>query len=487
MIAGSTVARVLAALLVLPPGAPPAAAVPKVSPEATGESDPARRVTAAQALLKKKKYADAAAAFEALVADDGARHRWQAGLAREGAGHLAHALAHWRALLAEEPGLAPGRRAEVEAKIEAARRRTIPVAVEVAAAEDDGGPAPDPVTVTLRRPGDPRPPLTLALPRAPLDLDPGPWDISAEAPGFVGERRLVTVARAGKAVPAVLLALGRDRRDVALQLGPAEAVAAGIGLRLVAGDDVREAPALRQASVVKAEAAQHVTLAPGSWEVRASAPGFVAQTLTIAVGDEPPPAIELEPAPRPPEPRAPAPAPAPPVDTRLGLGLGLGLGGGLVLGTGLGLVLRYRAIYPDITPAPFNGAYVRAVNATDAGAALIGGGLGLGATALTAGLGARDRVLWGELAGGGALAIVGAAWYVTEWTRVQKMLYDGGKEGMTADDLGALRRETAAASLLGAGVGLLVGSGVALLTRRLVARPARARVTLGPAGLQGRF
>lgn len=500
MIAGPTVARVLAALLVLPPEAAASApargggtaaateAAPKASPEPAAAS-PGERLEAALALQKQKRHAEAAAAFEALRADTGSpRYRQQAGQAREAAGHLAHALAHWRALLAEEPGMSPARRAEVQRQIDAVRRKTIPVEVRVAAAEADDGPPPDPVTLTLRRPGDPRPPLQLPLPReGTLDLDPGPWDITAEAAGFVAGRQLVTVARAGKATPAVPLALARDRRDVALQLGPPEAVTAGIGLRLLAADGVREAPANRQVSVVKAEAEQHLTLAPGSWEVVVSAPGFVERTLTLTVGDEPLPAIALERVPEPPRPRAPAPVPPAPPDTRFGLGLGLGLGGGLVFGTGLGLVLRHRRVYPQFTPAPDNAVYVRAVGATDTGAALIGGGLGLGATALTAGLGAKDRVLWGELAGGGALAIVGAAWYVTEWQRVQKMLYDGGKPGAMPPELAALRRETAAASFIGAGVGLIVGSGVALLTRRLVGRGRPARVTAGPAGITGSF
>jgi hypothetical protein len=321
MSARPTVAPVLAALLVLPPGAgspawaaaPPSAdakgsagaAVPKVSPEAAGES-PADRFAAALALQKQKRHAEAAAAFEALRADTRSpRYRWQAGQAREAAGQLAHALVQWRALLAEEPGMAPARRAEVEKKIAAVRRKTSPVAVEVAAAEDDGGPPPEPVTLTLRRPGDPRPALVLPYARgAALDLDPGPWDISAEAPGFAAERELVTVARAGKAMPAVRLTLARDRREVALHLGPPEAVAGGIGLRLVAGDGVREAPARRQVTVVKAEAQQLVTLAPGSWQLSLSAPGFVERRLTIAVGDEPVPAIELERAPAPAKPRA---------------------------------------------------------------------------------------------------------------------------------------------------------------------------------------
>lgn len=179
-------------------------------------------------------------------------------------------------------------------------------------------------------------------------------------------------------------------------------------------------------------------------------------------------------------------------DARLGLGLGLGLTGGLSFGTGIGLALRHRHDYRVFVPAPNNADYVAAVSGTNTGAAMIGAGLGLGASALTAGFGARDRALWGEFAGGGLLAIAGVAWYVTEWQRVQKMLHDGGKpDGVI--DLAPLRRETAAASFIGAGVGLALGTGVALLTRYLVARrlvrPGRVALGHGPfgAGLLARF
>ncbi|MDC0716289.1 hypothetical protein [Nannocystis bainbridge] len=215
----------------------------------------------------------------------------------------------------------------------------------------------------------------------------------------------------------------------------------------------------------------------------------VASALALVVAVSP--QVPAGQAPR----RGPA-APTPEVrlspDARLGLGLGLGLTGGLTLGTGIGLVLRDRHVYRVFTPAPDNAAYVSAVNATHTGTAMIGAGLGLGASALTAGLGARDRALWGELAGGGTLAIVGVAWYVTEWQRVQKMLHDGGKSD-AALDLSPLRREGAAAMFLGAGVGLAFGAGVALLTRYLLARrqlrPGRATLTGAPfgAGLVARF
>jgi hypothetical protein len=173
--------------------------------------------------------------------------------------------------------------------------------------------------------------------------------------------------------------------------------------------------------------------------------------------------------------------PRPSANQRLGLGLGIGLAGGLSWGIGLGMVLRQRQVYATPVPAPNNLDYVAAVNSTDVGSAMIGGGLGLGAAALTAGLGARDRALWAELSAGGVLAIAGVAWYVTEWQRVQRMLYDGGKDMGPVLDAALVRREAAAASFIGAGLGLSLGAGLTLLTRYLVARRvgAASRVAFG--------
>lgn len=481
MFVAPIVARGLAALLALPPGAVAEAAPPESSP-AVG---PGERFDAALALQARRKYAEAAAAFEALQVDTGlSRFRLQAGQAREAAGHLAHAIEQWRALLAEEPAMAPGKRAEIQARIDAARKKTVPVTIQLAGEATA-------VTVTIQRDG--RPPLTRALAAGGellLDLDPGSWDISAEAPGFVAAHQACAPTRPSKGAPpvvAVVVAPTRDLREVTLELGPPEAIEAGLRVTLRAADDVPATPEARAQELPRAAAQEALKLAPGRWTAVLEAPGFVTREVALEVGGEEPPApwiLEAEPPP----PAPPPPAPAPPPDPRLGLGLGLGLGSGLVFGTGVGLVVRFRGIYPRFTPAPDNAAYVAAVGATDVGAAMIGGGLGLGAAAVTAGLGARERVLWGELAGGGVLAIAGVSWYVTEWQRVQKMLYDGNKSGQTID-LGPLRRETAAAAILGAGTGLALGAGVALLTRRLVARRAatRARVGLGPAGFVARF
>jgi len=188
--------------------------------------------------------------------------------------------------------------------------------------------------------------------------------------------------------------------------------------------------------------------------------------------------------------RAPAPvAPTP----RVGLGLGLGLTGAAALGVGVGLLIQHRRGYAHFESAPNNAGFVAALGASTTGAALVGVGTGLVTAAMTVGLvrpRVLDRWLWTEVAVGGAVALIGTAWYAREWQRVQRDLYDGGKplgetgpEGSTlpAHDIAAQRRETAAAAVLGAGAGLLLGAAVALLTGTLVRRHGRRR----GAGLSG--
>lgn len=468
-----TFAGVLVALSAAGPEGPAGGAVGAVSKDTLSEGE-----GAAKALLRKRRYAEAAAAYEALLASEPRPELLiAAGEARAGLGHAAHALTHWRAALAAE-GLGSRQRADLNRKVDKLRGRVASMRVRV-----DGEEAGE-VRLELRR-GD-RPPLGRTLRgEAELELDPGEWQARVEAPGFVPLEQKVSVEGPGE----VVLALVRDRREVTVELGPPAALAAGIVLELRADPEVVEVEARRVQEVTSEAPELKLALAPGRWTVRASARGHLAQELSWEIGGATaPPALVLaaEAAP-PPAPPSKRPAAKAPPDLRLGLGLGLGLTGGLAFGTGLGTILRYRKVVPRFDPAPDNRGYVAALSASDAGAGFLGGGLGLGAAALTAGLGARDHVLWAELGGGVTLAIAGAAWYVTEWQRVQRMLYDGGKSDALIE-LGPVRRELGAAALLGAGVGLALGSGVALLTRRLAGRRARApRAGLDAAGFFARF
>ena len=168
---------------------------------------------------------------------------------------------------------------------------------------------------------------------------------------------------------------------------------------------------------------------------------------------------------------------------RTGLGLGLGLAGALSLGLGVGLLVQHRRGYARFEAAPDNAGFVAALTASEVGSGLVGSGLGHAAAALGEGLGLGDRGRWTQLVIGGGLALIGTAWYAREWPQVQRDLYEGGSRADGGHDAGAVHRETAAAAVLGAGLGLAAGAGVALLTRLL--RGSRARRTAARWGMVG--
>lgn len=170
-------------------------------------------------------------------------------------------------------------------------------------------------------------------------------------------------------------------------------------------------------------------------------------------------------------------------ELRTGLGLGLGLAGALSLGLGVGLLVQHRRGYARFEAAPDNAGFVAALTASEVGSGLVGSGLGLAAAALGEGLGLGDRGRWTQLVIGGGLALIGTAWYAREWPQVQRDLYEGGSRADGGRDAGAVHRETAAAAVLGAGLGLAAGAGVALLTRWL--RGSRARRTAARWGMVG--
>lgn len=334
-----------------------------------------------------------------------------------------------------------------------------------------------------------------------IELEPGVWSLIARAPGRVDRQQVLTLAAPGRgeATSAVRFVMAVQREAVVLQLGPAEAIAAGARWGLVR----EEGQAREFAGPWPAAAREVVALEPGRWTGVASAPGFVTQEFTWTVG-EPPPVIVLQRQEAAPVVAPPPPPPPRGPDPRLGLGLGLGLGGAVSLGLGVGLLVQHREGYASFDGAPNNEGFVAALGASAAGAGLVGSAIGLGVVALTAGLDrgpdrghaasrerARDRVFWAELAVGGGVALFGAAWYAREWQDVQKDLYDADKDPEmdgtpSGHDPKSQRRETAAASFIGAGAGLMIGAGVALVTRTVMRLRGRGRAgTSGRWGLAG--
>ncbi len=387
--------------------------------------------------LRARRFAAAATGFEALWQAGGqSRDRERAAEARAAAGQLAHALAHWEAL-SQEPGLAATRRADITRRMSAARRQTTTVPVRVMQAGTDMAIAGATVHVHwVADDGRPAIEVTADAARArPLALDPGLWSLVARAPGHHDVQRVLTVGRAGEG-----------------------AVVGEVVLALVA----------------------------------------IAEPVPTPVPVPTPAPVLAEVAP----PSKPAP-----IDLRLGLGLGLGIAGAAGLGVGIGLLAQHRQGYRHFEAAPDNARFVAALRGSSAGAGLLGAGIGLAVVAATAALVPPtyrriETVLWAEVAAGGGVALVGAAWYASQWQRVQRDLYDGaingsGGVGTTTHDVGAQRQETAAAAVIGLGAGLLVGAGVALMTRLLVRRygarggSGRGLSAGSPGGpglqLQGRF
>lgn len=385
----------------------------------------------------------------------------------------------------------PTEAAAAPARARAVRRTAVPLVV-VGERETDG-PLRD-VVVSAQRIDEPAPVIELAVAEgepssrtAVIELEPGVWSLIARAPGRVDRQQVFTlpVLPRGATVAPVGFTLPLRRVPVTVSLGPPEAIAAGMTVTLArAGSEFGEMFAGERAR-------EQLSLQPGEWRGSAAAPGFVTQefTWTVEPGSGAPllMSIALQPvaaAPVVAPPRPPAPAQK---DPRLGLGLGLGVGGAVALGLGVGLLVQHRESYAHFMGAPNNDGFVATLAASSAGAGLVGGGLGLGVAGLTAGLGhAKDRVLWAELAVGGGLALIGAAWYAREWQDVQKDLYDANKDPEmdgtpNGHDLKSQRRETVASSILGAGAGLMVGAGVALLTRTIVRLRGR-KVGVGSAG-----
>lgn len=182
--------------------------------------------------------------------------------------------------------------------------------------------------------------------------------------------------------------------------------------------------------------------------------------------------------------RAAAPSPAPPPPDRP-RGLIAGLGAlaavtavpGAVL-TGIGarrFGARAGACAMDTSdPRCVEAALLADARWTGAGAGLLGAGVG---AAITAAAPTSRRASLGELGAGGGLLALGAAWLAAENVTYARV---PGEDALYLASLRPwLARRSAAAALLGAGVGLAVGASARLLVRR----PGAPKPTLGLASV----
>lgn len=426
-----------------------------------GAAEVERKEKLARGAYERDEYAVAAIAYEELW--NRARvpkYLYNAGLAREGLGHSAHALALWRTYLQQE--ITPEERTKAEARVEMVKQHTTRTVVAVfpsKVAEVSGtleyqymGPQSTAQRALLSA-------SAIDVPRTAeraleIYLDPGMWVLT-----FTPDEEIGKSYREAKATLNVVA--GQASRDVQLGLAPVLAV---VDVRIIGerpwGDvDVvfRDGMNIEgeEKLSVSGKNAQH-KLRVGRWMFEVRRRGRSVQRGEFAVGNGGAP-LEFKLV----EDKKPLSA-----DAKARIGLGVGLSGvGLLSGiTGAFLLdsARDRANMRWADPELMKndeGYYsrddiepmIKANNLSGVGGGLVGVTVGLWTGAVTGAIKpASVRAWWTEIAIGGAALAGGFTWHYLVTKSFVERSYSG-PSSQTQSVLGA--------GLVGIGAGL-AGSGI---------------------------
>lgn len=362
----------------------------------------------AKAAYEKDDYATAATLYEKLWEDAQVpKFLYNAGLAREGLGHSAHALALWNKYLKQE--ITPEESAKAEARIATAQQRTTQVVVSVDPAKlaELGG------TLEYQYVGPQstkqRVPLSVSAVDAQrteerkleLYLEPGIWELK-----FTPDEDSAKVY--GGDTETLNVAAGQKTTDVQMNL---EADVLVVDVKIVGerprGDIYvvfRDLMSIdKDVRVEVLEKSAMGTLRGGRWEYKVLRKGQVVKSGELDV-KKPGALLDLRLA----EPKKPLSAEA---KTRLGLSLGLG-GIGIAVGAiGTGILVPAEArMKVLLTPAPSD-RDVQGVSFTNdlssAGAGMIGAAVGLWTGAITGAIRPSARRAWLIELGLGGAALAG--------------------------------------------------------------------------------
>lgn len=445
------------------PKAPTGAETPPLM-EVPTDATPAERMAAGKALYAQRRYVEAARIFESITTVNAL---YNAAASRAAAGHNAHALLLWTRYLEVAPD---DERAEVQESIDATRKLT--TELQFARSADAAGPrtlalrAAQHITADELRILWPAGQATLRA-----SLDPGRWSAALEG-AKDGPRSLnVTVAKGAE--QSLDLAPELPLSPVRLQLNPARALRRGVTVTWSGPDELPER------RVTTPETSQW-QLAPGRWQLVASAPGYATAERMVEVTARP---VEL------------AISLKWDRESRARLGLGVGLGAaalGLTAAGGalLGSAGRTADALSDdgVLPPDEQRKLPELKQQSLAGNLLLSAGVGTAVVALTSGLTRGRKILAIEAGLGSALVLAGGLWLGLQISS------DPFGEEPTRRDLDDTRQDIAVGGLLmGAGLGLMVPAIVAILTRRAVGRQHRrvaginASMSMRGVSLQGVF
>jgi hypothetical protein len=479
--------------------------------EPPGLTPPGLGAREAERLAAVGRHAEAAGVYEAQLSVDGdPRHLYRAGVERSLAGQHALALQHFTRYLERAGGVDDATRRHVQARLAESRARTVAVTLQVV---DIGGAAVDvgSARVALQQvaPGlGPGLSTRLSLPGyrgEELRLDPGPWIVRVEVPGYLP----AALERSAGAEPGAAWRVVVTPQKVAVDLrfGPPRALR-GARLQLrsrrpgVAGVIERavDAPGMTlvlpagpwQLDVVanRHEAHRELTVVPGM--------GPVDVTLNRRGRDAGDRRFERNEA---------------LLLALSGSALIFALAGAGVAIAGSAREGRVRRRNEDLlvdslvdaaSPTPsdptglarveaeystasYHHDLRRAFRLETAGVTVIAAGLGALATGLPVSARTRRWAVWTELGVGVAATAGGAVWMSDAQRRERERLTRTAPDDRVgASDLRALAGSRAGASLLlGLGIGLVLFPAVALIVDRAQRkRQAQVSPLLGP-GLTG--
>jgi hypothetical protein len=408
-------------------------------------------------------FVAAARMYEALQRSTGAaKYHFNAGMAREAAGHRAHALIHWRRYLAQAVGVPAEESSRLRAQISEAERLTGVARLTTQGTGD----------WILRLAGADESeelPITVAT-VAEVRLDPGTWTASRDAERVrftvdVGQATEVALPAAPASVaPQPAAPPVRPPRELQINFSPPSVLRLGVEISYPGKKPVKvyrplriEAPPIRE--TLQARSRGYL---PGSVELGPDTPAMVSLRL----------------------------APDRLYRARVGLAVGLGSLSVAAIATGVALTVDGGRMYGGAGDLASETGSTRALAGTQRQASgLMSLGVGVGSAVAAASSWGRPRLVAFEVALGAAGTLGGAI-----ALPLLRRRYDSDAQAQVARDptwvpdrsFFAAHRggELAMAAVLGAGAALLVGAATNWAVRGVLGR--RTRTTgWAPAGAPG--
>jgi hypothetical protein len=468
---------------------------------------PVAAMLQAQRLARAGDHLAAALLFESLwAASDDLRLGYHAARERSLAGHHALALRHFLRVLERAAALPESVRVHLAAHTTRERAQTRQVRLRLVEAVPGGVQDLPTNTITGARlilesapePGDQRFTQGLVL-GEPLALDPGPWILRLEVPGYVPIAVQQTVDPAA-GEPTWTLEFERPQVSVLLRFSPPKA-GPPMNVRLVATD--RSPPPVFEQVAMSPTLRMIVT--SGAWRLEVDTTRYQARqdlTLTPQSG---PIDVLLGKRPRSAAPRFNR-------DRKLALGVLAGFGFSYLVGISLILggssrenrvekrnneLLTAEGLDPEENrpPDPAALARIEAVYATadyhrdlriSSGLGMAGvqvsiGGLGAAVAVIPVVLGARKRAAYIELGVGAAFLAGGSVWLASYLKNRAAALAPDARR-ITKSELDDLSlRQLGASMITSVGVGMVTFSALALIVDAAKRRKAdRQRFTLDP-------